>query len=264
MNFLKNKSRKIREDILEIFEKGQRGHVPSAYSLVEILVTLYYQKSMITPKTFKTSDKILLSKGHGCMALYAILCDLGFFPRDEFQFFCKINGILGGHPTKGKVPGVEFSSGSLGHGFSVGVGKALALKKRKSKQHVYVILGDGECNEGTNWEAALSANKNKLNNLTVIIDYNKLQSYGETEVVCPLEPFKSKWESFGLETQEVDMVKKPELLLDAINKKQENTRVIICHTIKGQGNSILETDPSWHHKSKVSPSEVETLKKALR
>ena len=264
MNFLEQKSRKIREDILDIFEKGKRGHVPSAYSLVEILVTLYYQKSKILPENINQSDRILLSKGHGCMALYAILCDLGFFSKSEFEKFCTVDGILGGHPTKSKVPGVELSSGSLGHGFSIGVGKATSLKLKKSKNKVYIILGDGECNEGTNWEAALSANKNKLNNLTILIDYNKQQSYGSTQEVCPLEPFHSKWEAFGLETFEVDMINTPEMLLGILNKEQTAPRAIICHTIKGQGNSILETDRSWHHKSKVTPEEVAKLREALK
>ncbi len=263
MTFLKEKSLQIREEILNIFELGTRGHVPSAYSLVEILITLYYEKSKITPENFKLQDKILLSKGHGCLALYAILSDLGFFSKDEYSKFCKVDGILGGHPSKHKIPGVEFSSGSLGHGFSVAIGKAIALKRKSSNKNVYVILGDGECNEGSVWEAALSANKNKLDNLTVIIDYNKFQSYGPTEEVCPLEPFQSKWESFGLECEEVNMVTNPEKLLDILNTKQISTRAIICHTIKGQGNRILETDISWHHKSKVSPEEVQILRDAL-
>ena len=264
MNFLEQKSRKIREDILDIFEKGKRGHVPSAYSLVEILVTLYYQKSKILPENINQSDRILLSKGHGCMALYAILCDLGFFSKSEFEKFCTVDGILGGHPTKSKVPGVELSSGSLGHGFPIAVGKALSLKKRGYSAKVCVVLGDGECNEGTTWEAALSANKNKLDNLTVIIDYNKLQSYGPTSEVCPLEPFSKKWESFGFSVYEVDMVKTPEQLKNIINEQQSKPRAIIAHTIKGQGSSILENDLSWHHKNKITPQEIEALRSSLR
>ena len=264
MTFLQKKSLEIRKEILDIFEFGARGHVPSAYSLVEMLITLYYQKSKINPHSNEMQDKILLSKGHGCLALYAVLADLDFFSKNEYHGFCKVEGILGGHPSKAKIPGVELSSGSLGHGFSVGIGKALALKKKKLPQNVYVILGDGECNEGSIWEAALSANKNKLDNLTILIDYNKLQSYGEIKDVCPLEPFQSKWKSFGLDCLEVDMVNNPEELLVVLNVKQETTRIIICHTLKGQGNTILEEDPSWHHKSKVSKEEVQLLRDALK
>jgi transketolase len=262
MSFLKKKSREIRDEILDIFELGTRGHVPSAFSMVEILVTLYYQKAKITPSSIKDNDKILLSKGHGCLALYAILKDLDFIKKEEYEKFCKVDGILGGHPTKGKVPGVEISAGSLGHGLSIAIGKAIALKKKKMKQHIYVILGDGECNEGSIWEATLSANKNQLNNLTILIDYNKLQSYGPTEEVCPLEPFSDKWTAFGLDCLEVDMKNSPEKLLEILNTPTSKTRVIICHTIKGLGNSILETDISWHHKSKVTPQEVDKLREA--
>jgi len=144
------KNYELRNTILDIFESGNRGHVPSAFSLLEILSTLYYRSANLD------KDKILLSKGHGCLALYAILGDLNYFPREEFKKFCKPDGILGGHPTRFKVPGVEISAGSLGHGPSIATGMALNLKKDDGK--VYCIIGDGECNEGSVWEAALSAN----------------------------------------------------------------------------------------------------------
>ncbi|MBT7610067.1 MAG: hypothetical protein HN576_09940, partial [Bacteriovoracaceae bacterium] len=149
------KCKEIRIEILDLFEKGERGHLPSAYSLVEILVTLYFYHSKITPRNYHQSDKILLSKGHGCMALYSILSDLGFIDKKEYLLFCKVGGILGGHPTRNPSIGVEISSGSLGHGASIGLGKALALKlKNILDKNIYVVLGDGECNEGSVWEAA--------------------------------------------------------------------------------------------------------------
>lgn len=252
----------IRLDILEIFEKGGRGHVPSAYSLVEILATLYFDTFKLTPENFKTQDRhrVLLSKGHGCLALYAILYRLNFYDKSEFHKFCKVGGILGGHPTRGKVPGVEISAGSLGHGMSLGIGQAISLKRKGLDKKVAVIVGDGECNEGSIWEAALSANKNNLDNFTVLIDYNKIQSYGPVATVCPLEPFQDKWKSFGFETYEVDMINNPRELKAILDKEQKSPRAIICHTKKGQGNSILESDITWHHKNKVSKEDIKLLK----
>lgn len=265
MSTFSQECRELRHIILDIFEKGGRGHVPSAFSLVEILNTLYFHAYDINPQNFKENnrDKILLSKGHGCLALYAVLFKLGFFDESEFPKFCKINGLLGGHPTRLKTPGVEVSSGSLGHGPSIAVGKALSLKKNNSHHQVTVIVGDGECNEGSVWEAALSANKNKLDNFTIIVDYNKVQSYGPTEEVCPLEPFTDKWRSFGFDVHEVDMVNNPEILLEKVQLKASKPKAIICHTIKGQGNTILENDLSWHHKNKISSEEIIELKKAM-
>ncbi|MBT4792949.1 MAG: transketolase [Halobacteriovoraceae bacterium] len=245
----------IRHDILDIFWGGQRGHIPSAFSLVEILVTLYYQKANLK------RDKILLSKGHGCMALYAILSDLGYFPRSEFKKFCSTTGILGGHPTRKKVPGVEISSGSLGHGPSIAVGMAINLKSTKG--NVYCVLGDGECNEGSVWEAALSANKNGLNNLTFIIDNNKQQSYGATEEVLPLEPFNDKWSSFGFNTKEVDLIKNPQCLKGALEQDLNIPTAIICHTRKGQGSKVLERNLNWHHLNGISAETFNQIRNSL-
>lgn len=266
MTEFSTRSQEIRNIILDIFERGGRGHVPSAFSLVEILSTLYFECFNININNYNSPDRdrILLSKGHGCLALYAVLFKLGLYPENEFDKFCKVGGILGGHPTRGKVPGVEISAGSLGHGFSIAVGQAIALKRKSIDRKVVVILGDGECNEGSVWEAALSANKNKLDNLTVIIDYNKVQSYGATQEVCPLEPFNNKWKSFGFECHDINMVKNPQELKEIIIKKQTGPRAIICHTIKGQGSSIMEDDNSWHHKNKISADEIKLLRESLK
>ncbi|EQC46915.1 transketolase [Bacteriovorax sp. Seq25_V] len=247
------KNLQLRHLILDMFQAGNRGHVPSAFSLVEILSTLYYHHANLS------ADKILLSKGHGCLALYAVLADLKYFPKEEINNFCKPEGILGGHPTRSKIPGVEISAGSLGHGPSIAVGMAF-----NTQGNVYCILGDGECNEGTIWEAALSANKNKLKNLTFIIDYNKQQSYGATEQVLPLEPFPEKWKSFGFEVLECDIINKSNELQNILRIAQTRPRVIICHTKKGFGSHILEQDLSWHHRNSVSEEEIEKLRQSLR
>ena len=191
---LDRRSKDLRKEVLRAFGAGNRGHLGSAFSLVELLRVLYDDVLRFDPERplWEGRDRMILSKGHGCLALYAILADKGFFPREELARFCKPDGILGGHPEFGKVPGVEASTGSLGHGLSLGVGMALALRARPGAGRVFVVDSDGECNEGSLWEAALSAAKHRLDNLTVLVDYNHMQSYGTTGEVLDLEPLADK------------------------------------------------------------------------
>lgn len=265
MNEFSKKCLELRRSIVDSISEGSSGHLPSAFSLIEILTTLYYYQFNNSPSTFeqKTHDPIILSKGHGCLALYIILADLGFFPQEELHQFSTPQGILGGHPVSFKVPGVEFSSGSLGHGLSFAIGKAIALKKSKSHRRVAVILGDGECNEGSIWEAALSLNKHQLNNLIIIIDRNRVQSFGATEDVCPLEPFADKWRAFGLKTAELDMIQNPLALKEALDSDNQS-QVYICHTVKGQGSTLLEENPLWHHKRGITQEEINLLRDSLK
>src|SRR3989338_9198523 len=203
---LDERSKKLRGIMIKVFEKGKRGHLPSALSIVEILRVLYDDIMNYNPQKTKWDerDRFILSKGHGCIALYTLLAEKGFFQEKELWDFCKIDGILGGHPEC-KIPGVELATGSLGHGLPVGVGMALNGKIENQTYRVFVVLGDGECNEGSIWEAAMSASKHKLDNLVVIIDYNKQMTYGTTHEVQDLEPFAEKWKSFGFAVKEVDV-----------------------------------------------------------
>ena len=165
-----------------------------------------------------------------------------------------------------KVPGVEASTGSLGHGLPIGVGFALAAKMDKRKSRTFVLLGDGECNEGSNWEAAMGASKNCLDNLVVLVDYNKQQAFGSTYEVCDLEPFPEKWKSFGFETREIDMAKNPyslKAILSDLPLTKEKPTAIICHTIKGMGVSFMEGNMDWHHKSKITDEEINEVFSAL-
>ena len=263
---ISQKSKQIRLKSIDVFSYANRGHLPSAFSIVEILVTLYYQFMNNNPLSVaeNTHDPIILSKGHGCISLYVTLADLGFITDHDLRSFCCKDGVLGGHPTSFKIPGVEVSTGSLGHGLSFATGMAITFKQKKNDRKVAVILGDGECNEGSVWEAALSINKHQLTNLITIIDYNKLQSYSSTEEVCPLEPFKQKWQSFGFSVHEVDMINTPEQLLNTLNKNHSSPPLIICHTLKGLGSDILENNLFWHHKNKVSQSQIHELKRSIR
>ena len=257
------RSQDIRATVIRMMEAGGRGHLASALSIVEILRVLYddvLKFDSANPRWAKR-DRLILSKGHGCMSLYAILADKGFFPKAELDLFCKTEGILGGHPEYPKVPGVELSTGALGHGLPVGIGMAINGKIEKSDHRVFVIIGDGESNEGSVWEAALSAAHHRLDNLVVIVDYNKQQSYGTTAEIVNLDPLGDKWRAFGFGVTEVDGHDVDQLrqtLADLpLNTGQPS--VIICHTIKGRGIDFVEGDLSWHHKSRVSDDEIRAL-----
>lgn len=264
---LDRRSKDLRVQILRAFGAGKRGHLGSAFSLVEMLRVLYDDVLRFDPARplWEGRDRMILSKGHGCLALYAILADKGFFPDTELLKFCHIDGKLGGHPERGKVPGVEASTGSLGHGLSLGIGMALALRSRPEAGRVFVIDSDGECNEGSLWEAALSAAKHRLDNLTVLLDYNHMQSYSTTAEVLDLEPMADKWRAFGFAVKEVDGHD-----VDAIRASLAHLpfapgkpSVLICHTVKGKGIRLLEWNAGWHHKNKVSEDEVAALRTGL-
>ena len=254
--------KQVRKTITEMVIAAARGHVGSAFSIVETLLVLYKGGILkVDPKNphWEDRDRLILSKGHGCLALYPILCDLGFFPKEELMKYCKHDGILGGHPEHTKISGVEASTGALGHGLSIGIGMALAARMNKRSYGVYVLLGDGECDEGSIWEGALSASKHKLENLTVLVDYNKQQSYSDVSEVLPLEPFADKWKAFGFDVAEAHM-DHPEELEKLLKRPRANApRVIITHTIKGKGISFIEKNLSWHHKGKLTPQEVENI-----
>jgi len=261
---LDRRSRALRLAIVGAFASAGRGHLGSAFSLVEMLRVLYDDILRFDPvrPDWADRDRLILSKGHGCLALYAILADKGFFPAAELARFCRPEGILGGHPEFGKIPGVEASTGSLGHGLSMGVGRAMALRGRG---RVFVVDSDGECNEGSLWEAALHAAKHRLDNLAVLVDYNHMQSYGPTAEVLPLDPLGAKWEAFGFEVEEVDGHDLDALraALRRVPFRAGRPSVLICHTVKGKGVPFLEQNAAWHHKSKATDEEIRALLAAL-
>lgn len=263
-----DRSKHLRKLIVDALVGGGRGHLGSSMSMVEILRGLYdsFLNYRPTEPYWHDRDRLILSKGHGCLALYAILADKGFFPEEELTTFCQPTSRLGGHPEKGKLPGIEASTGALGHGLPMGVGVALAAKIRKQSYRVAVVTGDGEINEGSVWEAAMSAAKHKLSNLTVFVDYNKLQSYGPTREVLDLEPLSDKWRSFGFEVQEIDGhdVKALEQLMQNLPLNSEKPTAIICHTIKGKGFPFAEGRAEWHHKSRLKDEEIAAMYECLR
>lgn len=266
MNNLDNRSKDLRRLVVQMIEEGLAGHIGPALSVIEILRVLYDDFLHFDPKNpmWPDRDRLILSKGHGCLALYAVLADKKFFDKKHLRTFCKPNSILGGHPERGKVPGVEASTGALGHGLSIAVGMALAAKIRKQEYRVVVVVGDGELNEGSVWEAAMAASKHKLSNLTVFIDSNKLQSYGKTKEVLDLSPLADKWHSFGFEVAEVNG--HDILALEKLTKRlpldNQKPTLVICHTIKGRGFPFAEGKAEWHHK-RVNPNDITSMYQCL-
>lgn len=229
---------------------GNNGvHLGGSLSLVELMNVLYlYILNLNYDKpTDEYRDRLILSKGHGVLAQYIALYNLGYVTYDELFTFKKNASIFSAHPQINQNKFIEFSSGSLGQGLSLGVGVALALKiKGNDRSQVYVVLGDGECNEGQVWEAAESASHFNLNNLIVIIDSNRLQYDGTTDNVMSNNPFKEKWESFGFETIEIDGHNCKEIYNSLLKKSIEKPTCIIANTVKGKGISFIENNPIWH------------------
>ncbi len=232
-----------RLDVLEMVKAAQTGHIGGSMSCMDILTCLYYQV-MDTQKIKQLAadrDRFILSKGHCAEALYTILADLGFMSKETLKTYAAFNTILAEHPTL-KVPGVEAATGALGHGLSLGVGMAIGQRDA----NVYVLMGDGEQAEGSNWEAAMAASKYHLSNLTAIIDRNRLQISGATEEVMPLEGLKQKYEAFGFECRVCDG-HDPDSLLAAITVPHEKPLCVIAQTIKGYGSPVMENQADWHH-----------------
>ena len=262
---LDERSNFLRSLVVRALQGGSRGHIGSSMSLIEILRVLFDDilKFKSSDPSWEDRDRLILSKGHGCLALYALLADKKFFNFSELDKFCHNDGMLGGHPERNKIPGVEASTGALGHGLSIGVGMATALKIRKKGSKVFVIVGDGEINEGSVWEAAMCAGNHNLENLIVMIDYNKIQSYGFTEEVADLEPLVDKWKAFNFNVTEVDGHNIEEIKSVLEKKPSKKPLAVICHTVKGKGIGFAENDPKWHHKSNLEDSDIEDMYKSL-
>jgi transketolase len=263
---LDRRSIALRGRIVDALEGGRRGHVGASLSLVEILRVLYDDVLEVRPSEprWPDRDRCILSKGHGCLTLYALLAERGFFDAGELAAQCTPGALLGGHPDT-RVPGVEASTGALGHGLAIGVGLALAARMQRRRSRTFVVMGDGEINEGSVWEAALSASKHGLASLTAIVDYNKLQSYGKVADVLPLEPLADKWRAFGFTVREVDGHDVDALrgAFAALPFAAGRPSALIAHTIKGRGVSFAEGEPSWHHKASVDAQTVAGLRAAL-
>jgi transketolase len=253
-------AREVRSKVLRMAHTGKTPHVGSALSCVDILVALYFDCMRVDPArpADESRDRFILSKGHGCMAQYATLAQRGFFPTAVLSEYARDGGRLAEHPGPGCVPGIELATGSLGHGLSVGAGLALAGKMRRLNYRVFVLLSDGECEEGSIWEAALFAPARDLDNLVVIVDYNKLSAMDRT--ARRLDPLAKKWEAFGWNTVEADG-HNMESVTSALRTPVQPGRplAIVAHTVKGKGVSFMEDDLEWHYR----PPTASDLERAL-
>jgi transketolase len=243
-------ARTVRRYALEMTHRAKASHIASALSIADIVSVLYGQVLTFDVKNpqLDQRDRFILSKGHACVAVYAALAARGFFDPQLLHSYGKDHSIFMNHISH-KVPGVEFSTGALGHGLSFGVGKALAAKHKKAAWRVFVVLSDGEMDEGSNWEAMLFAAHHQLNNITVLIDYNKLQSLDTIDNTLRLEPLLKKLESFGWMGIEVDGHDHAQLLMACNAISTTRPKAIICHTTKGKGVSFMENKVAWHYQS---------------
>jgi transketolase len=264
INLIK-KAREIRKDIIEIAYKAQGpSHPGGSLSSADIITALYFKIMKIDPANprWEERDRLILSKGHACPVLYSALAERGYFDKNLLYTVRHLNSKLQGHPDMTKTPGIDMTSGSLGNGISCGLGMALALKCQQILRNVFVIMGDGELQEGMVWEAAMAAPRLGLDNLVVIIDYNHLQSCGYLEEIISLEPLRAKWEDFGWKVFEMNghnMDDTVNTLEMAVRFKGKPT-VVIAHTTKGKGVSYMENNVAWHCKV---PTE-EQYEQALR
>lgn len=253
---MKEFAKKVRCDIIRMIHNAKSGHPGGALSCVDIL-TVLYKKILNVPKewdndiNFNKRDRFILSKGHASTALYAILANLGYFPIDLLNGFRILGSKLQGHPSsRVNLPGIEVSTGSLGQGLSIGVGLALSLRLDKIDSKVYVLMGDGEIQEGSVWESLMNAHNQKLDNLVVIIDKNRLQIDGTTDEVKSIEPLDEKLKAFGFEVKAIDGHNFEEIEQALINaKNSKTTYAIIANTVKGKGVKFMENNVSWHGKA---------------
>ncbi len=245
-------SRNLRRSILEMIHAAGSGHIGGSFSCVEILTTLYLEKMNFDPNSPQDPgrDRFILSKGHAAPALYAILGYLGLIQRSELLSLRKIGSPLQGHPDMNSSPGIEISTGPLGLGLSVGIGMALGARLDGESYHTYVLLGDGEIQEGIIWEAAMAASRYKLNNLTAIVDNNGVQLDGTCEEIMPLDSIEAKFESFGWHTLTCDGHDIAEIAaaIERAVSSQDKPSVIIANTVKGKGVTFMEGKSVWHGK----------------
>jgi transketolase len=258
---LSNQARLARRQIIQMIDEAGQGHIGGDFSVIDVMTTLFSAVLNIDPAdpTKDDRDRFILSKGHCSAALYTTLAFNGFFDRAELATFMQPYSALNGHPNRNKVPGVETNTGPLGHGLPVGVGTAIAAKLKKTSARTFVILGDGEMQEGSNWEALMSAAHFKLDNLTAIVDRNRLQQGARTEDTNGLDPLDEKLAAFGLEVREIDG-HDFEALLNALAPSTTGKPVaIIANTKKGKGVSFIEDRVEWHHKVPSKDQVIQAL-----
>ena len=260
---IKQLTKEVRKNILtlSLAAGASSSHFGGSLSTVELLATLFNSvlKFDVKDPLWEDRDRFILSKGHACLGYYSVLCEKGFFAKEDLNLFEKNGSFLLGHPVINKKKGIEFSNGSLGMGLSLGIGVAIAAKKNKKNYRVFVLIGDGECNEGSIWEASMSAAHFKLNNITAILDNNNLQQTGSNDEIMSTRNLANKWKSFNWDVQEINGHNISEILA-ALNYVSEKPKLILAKTIKGKGFSFSENNNDWHHKIMTNKQYEEAIK----
>ena len=250
---LRELAHRIRYHTLLMTHRARSSHIGTSFSMAELLAVLYGKVLRADPARpdWPNRDRFILSKGHGGAALYAVLAERGFFPLEWLNTFYQNGSRLAGHVTHTHVPGVEVSTGSLGHGLSIACGMALAAKRDGKPYRVFALLSDGECDEGSTWEPALFAPHHRLDNLIAIVDYNKIQALGHVREVIDLEPLADKWRSFGWAVREIDghNIAEVDDALSHVPFEVGRPSCVIAHTVKGKGVSFMEDELLWHYRS---------------
>ena len=265
---LRSMAMTIRCDIIDMITTANAGHPGGSLSAADIVTALYFRVMRIDPTNlnWQDRDRFILSKGHACPVWYAALAERGYYDKAHLGTLRQLNSILQGHPDMNKTPGIDMTAGSLGHGLSAGLGMALSGKMKKKDYHVWIIIGDGESQEGSIWEAAMSGAKWKLDNLTAILDHNNLQNDDCVDTEMPIEPVTDKWRAFGWHVVEIDG-HDMEAIVEALkNAKsfQGMPTIIIAHTIKGKGVSFMENVVDWHGKAPCKEEAVQALEEIRR
>lgn len=246
-------ARRIRLQALRMIDRARSSHLGSAFSMTELLAVLYTRILRLDPERpdWTDRDRFILSKGHACAPLYIVLAERGFFPASWLDDFYLDGSHLAGHASHTGVPGVEVSTGSLGHGLPMACGMAIAGKHDRKSHRVFALLSDGECDEGSTWEAALFAPHHHLDNLIVIVDYNKIQSLGTVKEVLDLDPFAAKWRAFGWAVKEIDghNIQQIDETLTSVPFEPGKPSCVIAHTVKGKGVSFMEDKLLWHYRA---------------
>jgi transketolase len=265
---LKQMAATIRCDIIDMICTAEAGHPGGSLSATDIVTALYFRLMRIDPANprWPDRDRFILSKGHACPVWYAALAERGFFDKSHLGTLRRLGSILQGHPDMNKVPGIDMTAGSLGQGLSVGIGMALAGRLQKKDYHVWVVIGDGESQEGSVWEAAMAGAKWKLGNLTAILDRNNLQNDWYVNDLMPIEPVADKWRAFGWHVVEIDGHAMEEIVpaLEAAKDREDGPTLILAHTIKGKGVSFMENVCEWHGKAPCQEEADQALKEIRR
>lgn len=251
METIEEIAKDIRKKIYQIAHFAGGGHLGASFSMADIISVLYFDGVLnydAGNPNWEKRDKFILSKGHACYALYAALAKAEYFPQEELKHVGHVGSKFGGHPKLYDIPGVEASTGALGHGLSFAIGIAYADKVDDKGNHIYALLGDGECQEGSVWEGALSAPTLELSNLTVIVDHNKLQAMDELESIVHMKPFADKWKAFGWNVVEIDGHNYAEIKEALLTRLSGKPTVVIANTVKGKGVSFMENVPIWHYR----------------